>query len=171
MNVFKGITLKLLSALLFALMQALVRLLGEVVPVGQLVFFRASFAILPVVVIYAMRGELLSAVRTSRPLGHAGRGALSVGGMFSNFSALVRLPLADATAISFASPLITVALSALILKERVRIYRWSAVAIGFAGVIVMLVPQFEPGHYATIGAATAAIGSLPSPRPFATPAR
>lgn len=160
MNVFKGITLKLLSALLFALMQALVRLLGEVVPVGQLVFFRAAFAILPVVVIYAMRGELLSAVRTSRPLGHAGRGVLSVGGMFSNFSALVRLPLADATAISFASPLITVALSALILKERVRIYRWSAVAIGFAGVIVMLVPQFEPGHYATIGAATAAIGSL-----------
>jgi drug/metabolite transporter (DMT)-like permease len=160
MNVFKGITLKLLSALLFALMQALVRLLGEVVPVGQLVFFRSAFAILPVIVIYAVQGELLSAVRTSRPLGHAGRGVLSVGGMFSNFSALVRLPLADATAISFASPLITVALSAIILKERVRIYRWTAVAIGFAGVIVMLVPQFEPGHYATIGAATAALGSL-----------
>jgi drug/metabolite transporter (DMT)-like permease len=160
MNVFRGITLKLLSALLFAAMQALVRLLGDVVPVGQLVFFRSAFAVLPVVVIYAMRGELLSAVRTNRPLGHLGRGVLSVGGMFSNFSALVRLPLADATAISFASPLITVALSAVVLKERVRIYRWSAVVVGFAGVIIMLVPQFEPGHYAAIGAATAAIGSL-----------
>lgn len=160
MNVFKGITLKLISALLFALMQALVRQLGEVAPVGQLVFFRSAFAILPVVVIYAMRGELLSALRTTRPLGHLGRGALGVGGMFSNFSALVRLPLADATAISFASPLITVALAALILKERVRIYRWSAVAVGFTGVIVMLVPHFEPGHYAAIGAATAAVGSL-----------
>ena len=54
------------------------------------------------------------------PLGHLGRGLLSVGGMFTNFSALTRLPLADATAISFASPLITVALAAIILKERVR---------------------------------------------------
>ncbi|MGB8555472.1 MAG: hypothetical protein WCD73_19300, partial [Pseudolabrys sp.] len=45
---------------------------------------------------------------------------------FTNFSALTGLPLADATAISFASPLITVALAALVLKERVRIYRWSA---------------------------------------------
>ncbi|MFZ3242540.1 MAG: EamA family transporter, partial [Pseudolabrys sp.] len=48
-------------------------------------------------------------------------GTLSVCGMFTNFSALTRLPLADATAISFASPLITVALAALVLKERVRI--------------------------------------------------
>jgi drug/metabolite transporter (DMT)-like permease len=84
------------------------------------------------VVIYAFRGELASAVRTSRPLGQLGRGTLSVCGMFTNFSALTRLPLADATAISFASPL-TVALAALVLKERVRIYRWSAVIAGFVG--------------------------------------
>jgi len=71
-----------------------------------------------------------------------GRGSLSVCGMFSNFSALTRLPLADAMAISFASPLITVALAAVILKERVRIYRWSAVIVGFFGVIVMLIPHF-----------------------------
>ena len=72
-----------------------------------------------------------------------------------------RLPLADATAISFASPLITVALAAIILKERVRIYRWSAVLVGFAGVIVMLIPHFDVGHYAAAGAASAAtIGSI-----------
>jgi drug/metabolite transporter (DMT)-like permease len=160
MNLFKGITLKLISALLFAAMSALVRDLGKVAPVGQMVFFRSAFAILPVVVIYAFRGELGTAVRTNRPLGQLGRGLLSVGGMFTNFAALVRLPLADATAISFASPLITVALAAIVLKERVRIYRWSAVLVGFAGVIVMLIPHFEPGHYAAIGAASAAIGSL-----------
>jgi len=160
MNVFKGIGLKLLSTLLFAFMSALVRHLGEVVPVGQLVFFRSAFAILPVAVIYALRGELMTAVRTGRPLGHLGRGLLSVGGMFSNFSALVRLPLADVTAIQFASPLFTVALAAAILKERVRIYRWTAVGIGFVGVVVMLVPHFEPGHYAAIGVATAALGSV-----------
>jgi drug/metabolite transporter (DMT)-like permease len=160
MNVFKGIGLKLVSALLFAAMSALVRDLGRAAPVGQMVFFRSAFAILPVVVIYALRGELATAVRTSRPFGQLGRGLLSVAGMFSNFAALTRLPLADVTAISFASPLITVALAAVILKERVRIYRWSAVLVGFVGVIVMLVPHFEVGHYAAIGATAAAAGSL-----------
>lgn len=157
----KAIGLKLISALLFAAMSALVRLLGDVAPVGQMVFFRSAFAIVPVVVIYAFRGELASAVRTSRPLGQLGRGSLSVCGMFSNFSALTRLPLADATAISFASPLITVALAAVILKERVRVYRWTAVIVGFFGVIVMLIPHFELSHYAAAGvASTAAVGSL-----------
>jgi len=160
MHPFKAIGLKLISALLFAAMSALVRQLGDVAPVGQMVFFRSAFAILPVVVIYAVRGELGSAVRTGRPLGHLGRGLLSVCGMFTNFSALTRLPLADATAISFASPLITVALAAVVLKERVRIYRWSAVLIGFTGVIVMLIPHFDIGAYAGLHGAAAAIGSL-----------
>jgi drug/metabolite transporter (DMT)-like permease len=125
-----------------------------------MVFFRSAFAILPVVVIYAIRGELATAVRTSRPLGQLGRGLLSVCGMFTNFSSLTRLPLADATAISFASPLITVALAAVVLKERVRIYRWSAVLVGFAGVIVMLVPHFDVGAYAGASGAVAAVGSM-----------
>ena len=116
MNLLKAIGFKLISALLFAAMSALVRQLGDVAPVGQMVFFRSAFAIVPVVVIYAVRGELSSAVRTGRPLGQLGRGLLSVLGMFTNFSALTRLPLADATAISFASPLITVALAALVLE-------------------------------------------------------
>ncbi|MGH6663438.1 MAG: EamA family transporter, partial [Pseudolabrys sp.] len=116
MNLLKAVGFKVISALLFAVMSALVRQLGNVAPVGQMVFFRSAFAIVPVVVIYALRGELSSAVRTGRPLGQLGRGLLSVLGMFTNFSALTRLPLADATAISFASPLFTVALAALILK-------------------------------------------------------
>ncbi|MSO68406.1 MAG: DMT family transporter [Pseudolabrys sp.] len=161
MNLFKAIGFKLISALLFAAMSALVRHLGDVAPVGQMVFFRSAFAIPPVLLIYALRGELASALRTSRPFGQLGRGLLSVGGMFSNFSALTRLPLADATAISFASPLITVALAAVILKERVRVYRWTAVLVGFAGVIVMLIPHFDVNHYVAAGAATAAtIGSI-----------
>ena len=160
MHPFKAIGLKLISALLFAFMSALVRQLGDVAPVGQMVFFRSAFAILPVVLVYAIRGELATAMCTSRPLGQLGRGLLSVGGMFTNFSALTRLPLADATAISFASPLITVALAAIILKERVRIYRWSAVLIGFGGVIVMLIPHLDIGRYAVIGGAAAAAGSM-----------
>jgi drug/metabolite transporter (DMT)-like permease len=160
MHPFKAIGLKLISALLFAAMSALVRQLGDVAPVGQMVFFRSAFAILPVVIVYAIRGELATAVRTSRPLGQLGRGLLSVGGMFSNFSSLTRLPLADATAISFAAPLITVALAATILKERVRIYRWSAVMVGFVGVIVMLIPHFDVGRYAAAGGAIAGVGAM-----------
>src|SRR5512135_542002 len=161
MYLFKAIGLKFLSALLFAALSAFVRQLGDTVPVGQLVFFRSAFAIPPVLLIYAYRGELASAVYTSRPFGQLGRGALSVAGMFTNFSALARLPLADATAISFASPLITVALAAIILKEKVRVYRWTAVLVGFSGVIVMLIPLFDARHYAAAGAASAAtVGSM-----------
>ena len=160
-NLLKGIGYKLVSALLFAAMSGLVRQLGDVAPVGQMVFFRSAFAILPVVLIYAARGELASTVYTGRPLGQLGRGLLSVCGMFTNFAALTILPLADVTAISFASPLITVALAAIILKERVHAYRWSAVLIGFSGVIVMLVPHMDFGHYAMTGAtAAASIGAM-----------
>ena len=157
MNVLKAISLKVMSALLFAVMSALVRFLGEKYPVGQIVFFRSAFAILPVVVIYAWRNELMAAVRTVRPLGHAGRGVISMCGMFCNFSALARLPLVDATAISFAAPLITVAMAAIILKERVRIYRWSAVIVGFVGILVMLGPHFDLSVHAGSAATTAGI--------------
>jgi drug/metabolite transporter (DMT)-like permease len=161
MNLFKAIGFKVISAFLFACLSALVRQIGDVTPVGQIVFFRSACAIPPVLLIYALRGEFMVAVRTTRVFGQIGRGALSVGGMYSNFAALQRLPLADATAISFASPLITVALAAIILKERVRIYRWTAVFVGFIGVIVMLIPHLDVSQYFTVGAMTVAtIGSL-----------
>ena len=159
MHLYKAIGLKIISALLFAVMSALVRLMGEVTPVGQLVFFRSLFAIVPVVIIYAYRGEMRQAIYTKRPLGQLGRGLLSVGGMYSNFAALTRLPLADVTAIQFASPLITVGLAALILKERVRIYRWSAVFVGFVGVLIMLLPHLDPAHYTSLASA-ATIGAM-----------
>jgi drug/metabolite transporter (DMT)-like permease len=160
MNVVHAILIKMLSVLLFALMSVLVRWLGDRIPLGQMVFFRSAFAILPVVAIFALRGELMAAVRTERPFGHLGRGMISVAGMFLNFAALARLPLADANALSFASPLITVALAALILGEKVRVYRWTAVAIGFVGVLVMLWPYLDLGHVtasvsASVGAACA----------------
>jgi drug/metabolite transporter (DMT)-like permease len=149
MNILKAIALKLISAIVFAVMSALVRYLGEKYPVGQIVFYRSAFAILPVVLIYAVRKQLAAAVRTVRPLGHAGRGLISMFGMFCNFSALARLPIVDATAISFAAPLITVAMAAMFLGERVRIYRWSAVIVGFTGILVMLGPHFDLAAHST----------------------
>lgn len=139
----KGIVLKLISTVLFTVMAALVRFLGTRYPIGEVVFYRSAFAIIPVMAIYAWRGELASVVRTERPLGQAGRGIISIVGMFCNFGAVARLPLVESNAISFTSPLFSVALAALVLKERVRIYRWSAVIIGFLGVLVVLSPHLS----------------------------
>src|SRR5277367_3285766 len=155
MNIGKGITLKLISAVLFAVMSALIRYLGASYPIGEVVFYRSAFAIVPVLAVYAWRGELAATVRTERPFGQVSRGALSIVGMFCNFGALARLPLIEANAISFTSPLISVALAALVLKERVRIYRWSAVTIGFVGVLVVLSPHLT-GDELTIAMASAA---------------
>ncbi|EJW09873.1 Membrane protein [Rhodovulum sp. PH10] len=161
MSVNVAILVKIASVLLFAFMSALVRFVGEEgVPLGQVVFFRSVFAIIPVVLIYSARGELRAAVTTRRPLGHLLRGTISVAGMFLNFAALARLPLVDATAISFAAPLITVALAALLLGERVRAYRWSAVGIGFLGVVVMLWPYLDIGRLIAEGGADSAVGAL-----------
>jgi drug/metabolite transporter (DMT)-like permease len=159
MNYRIAILIKLLSVLLFAVMSVLVRFVGESIPLGQVVFFRSAFAIVPVMVIYAYRGELGAAVRTGRPFGHITRGLISVAGMFLNFAALARLPLVDATAISFASPLITVGLAAFILKERVRVYRWSAVAVGFGGVVVMLWPYLNLAELFAAGSTASTVGA------------
>jgi drug/metabolite transporter (DMT)-like permease len=165
MHLIQAILLKIASAFLFAGMSVLVRYLGDRYPVGQVVFFRSAFAIVPVVIIYAWRGELEAAIRMSNPFRHLGRGLTAVGAMFCNFSALARLPVVDATAISFVSPLFTVAMSALILKERVRIYRWSAVLVGFSGVLVMLAPRLNLSQSAAaeagaIGASLALLGAI-----------
>ena len=61
--------------------------------------------------------------------------------MFCNFAAYIFLPLADATAIGFAAPLFVVILAALVLAERVHAYRWSAVVLGFIGVLIIAGPE------------------------------
>jgi drug/metabolite transporter (DMT)-like permease len=133
------------------------------------VFCRAFFAILPVLLMCAWQHQLAQAFYTKRPLGHLTRGLISIAGMFLNFAALARLPLVDATAISFAAPLITVALAWLILGETVRIYRWSAVTVGFIGIVVMMWPYLNFSQYgaggsastgATIGAACGMIAAF-----------
>jgi drug/metabolite transporter (DMT)-like permease len=160
MNIGLAILIKLLSVLLFAMMSALVRFVGDVVPVGQVVFFRSAFAIIPVLTIYAWRGEIGAAVRTGRPLGHLTRGLISVASMFLNFASLARLPLVDATAISFAAPFITVALAAVILGEQVRAYRWSAVVVGFCGVVVMLWPYLDVPALIGSSSTSTTVGAL-----------
>jgi drug/metabolite transporter (DMT)-like permease len=140
MNVFLGIALQLGATFAFTVMGALVRFIGERVPLGEQVFTRSFFALVPLVLMLLWRGELASAVRTKNPFGHLRRGLTGVTAMVCMFAALARLPLVDATAIGFATPLINVALAAIFLGEKVHVFRWSAVGVGFIGVVVMLSP-------------------------------
>jgi drug/metabolite transporter (DMT)-like permease len=156
MNVFLGITLQLGATFAFTVMGALVRFIGGRVPLGEQVFTRSFFALIPLVLMLLWRGELASAVRTKNPRGHVQRGVTGVIAMVCIFASLARLPLVDATAIGFATPLINVALAAIFLGEKVHVFRWTAVAVGFFGVIVMLSPHL----FGAEREATSAAGAL-----------
>ena len=92
--------------------------------------------------------------------------------MFCGFTALSLLPIADATAIGYASPLMTVVFAVFLLGERVHVYRWSAVAVGLFGVLVILsdyvgpeatptetTPQLVGAGFAIAGAITGALAA------------
>ena len=159
----KGIGLKLASAFAFSLMSTTVKLQSGAYPISQLVFFRSLFALGLLVVWLAFRGEFPGALVTRRPGGHLLRSLIGSAGMFASFLSLALLPLADATAIGFAAPLITVALAALLLGEQVRVFRWAAVAVGFAGVVVMLSDHLGVGHAGSrLGVGAALTGAVAS---------
>lgn len=143
MSSFTGIALKLASVVLFVVMSALIKATTEDVPTGQAMFFRSFFA-LPVILGWLMwRHDLRTGLRTSRPMGHVWRGLIGVCGMGFGFSSLAYLPLPDVTAIGFAAPLMTVIFAALILGERLRVYRMSSVLLGLVGVVVILAPRLS----------------------------
>ena len=74
MNVYKAILFTLISSLMFAAMSTLVHFSGETAPVGQLVFFRAAFGIVPITLFVLFRRELAQMIRTRRLVGHAAGG-------------------------------------------------------------------------------------------------
>jgi drug/metabolite transporter (DMT)-like permease len=156
-----GILLKVLSALAFTLMSAGLKVVSADYPTGELVFFRSAFALVPLLVWLAWQGDLINAVRTDNLRGHLLRGIIGSCGMFSGFVALSYLPLHDAIAIGYASPLIVVILAALVLKETVRAYRWSAVVAGFLGVLIMLSPNLGLGALGS-GAPTRSLDGSPA---------
>lgn len=143
MSPFKGIALKLASVILFVTMSALIKATSEDVPTGQAIFFRSFFA-LPVILLWlVLRNDLSTGLRTSNPMGHVWRGLIGACGMGFGFASLGYLPLPDVTAIGFAAPLMTVILAAVLLGERLRIYRMSAVVLGLIGVAIILSPRLS----------------------------
>ena len=155
-NVFSGIALQLGASFLFMVMGALVRYVGDRVPIGEQIFARSFLALIPLLIMLVWRGEIGPALKMKSPTRHFTRALTGIGAMILMFLGLQRLPLADSTAISFVAPLFNVALAAIFLGEVVRFWRWGAVFVGFAGVLVMLSPHLG----ATAMTSSAAMGAI-----------
>nr|WP_314122141.1 DMT family transporter [uncultured Brevundimonas sp.] len=136
-----GIALRIAAAGSFSIMAAVLKLAsldGVVAP--EMLFYRAFFG-LPVVLAWVLtQPGGLAGLTTRRPLAHVGRSALGIVSILCVFQTLTLLPLADATTLSFTAPIFATLLSFLILKEAVGPRRWTAVAVGFIGVIVVMRP-------------------------------
>ncbi|WP_019644715.1 DMT family transporter [Novispirillum itersonii] len=145
-----AILLYLLATLLFSLLSACVRLLSRDVPVGEIVFFRSTLALLPLTLYLAAKGQFPSGIVTRHPRSHLLRGVFSVGSMYLSFLTLSLLPQANATALSFVAPLLVMGLAPLILRERPHTMVFVGAVLGFAGILVMVLPALQGSADTTV---------------------
>ena len=136
--------LRILSGFLFAGMSICVKTVSAEIPVGQIVFFRSAFALIPLVIFLWLRAEFPHGLATRRPLGHLLRSSLGAAAMFASFASIARLPLAEATLLTYLSPAFTSVAGVLLLSERSRSGRIGGVVLGLAGVLVLVWPEL--GH-------------------------
>ncbi len=144
-----AIAMRLVATLCLTIMFALAKLAqARGVNLIEILFFRQSIMILPVVAIAAL-GPGLASLKTARPWLHVRRAASGLTGMALNFATVALLPLAEAQTIWFTTPLFATMLGAALLGERVGPHRWGAVVIGFIGVLIVFQPQ--SGHLPVVG--------------------
>ena len=132
--------IRLVTAVVFATMAMLVKLASERgVHLVEMIFWRQAVTVALIGVGLGLFGKLAS-LRTKRLGGHAVRAVLGGIGMFFTYGAVVLLPLAEATTLSYTAPFFAVMIAVTFFGERVGLYRWAAVAMGFAGVLVIMQP-------------------------------
>jgi len=141
MRPLRGIIYKLISVVVFVVMSSLIKSISDTIPPGEAVFFRSTFAVPVILVWLALRGELRTGLKATKPFGHFWRGLLGVTAMGFGFASLAYLPLPEVTAIGFAAPLLVVIFAAIFLGEEVRLFRFSAVLVGLVGVMIVLSPR------------------------------
>lgn len=137
-----GIACKVTSVVIFVMMSTLLKS-AEGIPAGEMVFFRSFFAIFPIIIYLTYTHQLKGVMVTDDLFGHIWRGVVGTFSMMCGFYALTLLPLPESIAINYASPLMIVVLSAIFLHEKVRVYRWSAVLVGFFGVLIIVWPRLS----------------------------
>jgi drug/metabolite transporter (DMT)-like permease len=147
-----GAGLRLLAAFLITAMSAVVHAVSGEVSLGQIIFWRSAVALVPICAYMALRGEFPRAMRSARPWLHATRGLFGAASMAMSFLSLAYLPVANAEALAYLAPVLTVPLAALALREKTGPLVWIATAAGFGGVLAMLWSALEaPGEGAQIG--------------------
>ena len=130
-----------ISVCAFSLMDVLVKW-SDAYPVGQVLFFRGFCGIIPILFLIP-RDRFLDFYKTTRPLLHFKRCLSGLIALVAIFIALRNLPLATVVSITFAAPIFTTIFSIFLLKEKVGLYRWLAVLVGFVGIIVITEPGFS----------------------------
>jgi drug/metabolite transporter (DMT)-like permease len=131
---------RLLTALALATMAMLVKLAGERgAHLIELIFWRQLLTAAVVGGGLALTGRL-ALLKTTRLRSHGIRSATGLFGMLFTYGAVLMLPLAEATTLSFTAPIFAVLIAMLLFRERIGPYRWAAVAMGFAGVLVVMQP-------------------------------
>lgn len=129
-----------LGALTFALTVASVRFVSDTLPIIEIVFFR-SFLGLVFLTPWMLRNGA-GAFRTARFPLHGLRAVLNLGAMVTWFAAISVLPLGDAVALQFTMPFFTIILAVVLLGEKADGQVWAAMAVGFAGALIVIRPGF-----------------------------
>ena len=154
-----AILLVLGSSATFTLAAAAVKALGGEIPIAQLILFRNLFA-LPLLLLLVLRGGRLALLVPRAPLWHAARIGCGLVGMVGAFVGYTHLPLATATVLGFTMPLFLTALSVVLLRERVGWRRWSAVGVGFLGVLLVARPGAGGAALPLVPVLAVLVGSL-----------
>lgn len=137
-----GIALKLASIVVFAAMTVCIKSLGRDIPAGQTIFVRGVISI-AVLALIAWSTEGLHLLKTRNWRSHALRSLAGTVSLFCLFAAVTMIPLADLTAITFTAPLFLTVLAMVFLGERIHRFRWTALGIGFLGVIITIGPHLS----------------------------
>jgi len=140
-NVVLGMATGLGAFFMFSLMVLFAKLLSENHTVIEIAFYRNLIGTLPFLfVIFALGRRDIMKLHT-KPFLVVSRAAIGAASLMITFYAYSLMPFAETTALLFASSLFVPVLAVLILRESVGPYRWSAIAFGFVGVIVMVRPS------------------------------
>lgn len=136
-----AIGLRILSGVLFAGMLICVKAVSEDVPLGEIVFFRSAFAMIPLVIFLWIRREFPSGLATKRPVAHMLRASFGALAMFASFAAIARLNVAEAILIAQLSPILMALSAVVLLSESLTRWRIGGLALGFAGVVILVWPE------------------------------
>ena len=136
-----GAIYMILSVLFFSFMDVLIKITNEY-DVGQIMFFRASFGLIPIFFLIP-KNRIKNFYKTKNIKLHFYRSFFGAIAMASIFIGLRNLQLAEVTALAFSGPLWVVLFSMFFLSEKIRLKRWIAVGLGFIGVIIISKPGFD----------------------------